>query len=375
MRLVVAGGGTGGHVTPGLATIAALRARGPLEVLWIGTRDGVERRITAEHNIPFRAIQAGKLRRYFSLQNVLDTGRVPIGVLQAAAILARFRPDVVFSTGGYVGVPPAIAAAALRRPVLIHDQTAQFGLANRIAFRFATTVALAYEASRAYLPPTTRRVVVTGNPIRAELLAGDPAAGARHFGFDPALPTIYVTGGARGAHAINAAVAALLPGLLDRCQIVHSCGPNEANGDFAEATARAAGWPASLRSRYAPREFIGPELPDLYALARLVVGRAGAGTVAELAALGKPAILIPLPGTGGDEQTKNARLLADAGGAVLLPERDLTTGRLAATLDRLLDAPEDLARMGAAAHTQAPTDAAGRLADELLRLADRPHRR
>ena len=372
MRLAIAGGGTGGHVTPALATIAVLRARGPLETLWLGTADSVEERLTGEHGIPFRAIQAGKLRRYLSLKNVLDAGRIPLGVLQSAAALRRFRPDVVFSTGGFVGVPPVVAAAALRLPALIHEQTAQFGLANRLSLPFAATVALTYEASRAFLPRTRRRVVVTGNPVRADLRRGDAAEGARLFGLDPARPTIYVTGGARGAHAINATIGALLPGLLDRCQVVHSCGPREANGDFDDLTARAAAWPADLRARYAVREFIGAELPHLYALAAIVVGRAGAGTVAELAALGKPAILTPLPRTGGDEQTKNARLLADAGAAIMIPERELTPASLAATLDRILGAPGDLARMGAAARTQAPADAAEHLADELVRLVRRP---
>ena len=374
MRLAIAGGGTGGHVTPALATIAVLRARGPLETLWLGTADSVEERLTAEQGIPFRAIQAGKLRRYLSLENLLDAGRIPLGVLQSAAALRRFRPDVVFSTGGFVGVPPVVAAAALRLPALIHEQTAQFGLANRLSLPFAATVALTYEASRAFLPRTRRRVVVTGNPVRADLRRGDAAEGARLFGLDPARPTIYATGGARGAHAINATIGALLPGLLDRCQVVHSCGPREANGDFDDLTARAAAWPADLRARYAVREFIGAELPHLYALAAIIVGRAGAGTVAELATLGKPAILIPLPGTGGDEQTKNARLLADAGAAIMVPERDLTPATLAATLDRLLGAPDELARMGAAARTQAPPDAAEHLADELVRLVHRPRK-
>lgn len=372
MRLVIAGGGTGGHVTPALATLAVLRERlppGALDLLWIGTADSVESRVAREQGLPFRAIEAGKLRRYFSLQNVLDMARIPVGTLQAAAALRRFRPDVVFSTAGFVAVPTVVAAGALRRPVLIHEQTAQFGLANRLSLPFASTVALAYEASRAFMPATKRHVVVTGNPVRADLLRGDAAEGARLLGLDPARPTVYVTGGARGAHAINATVAALLPGLLERYQIIHSCGPPEANHDFAELTARAGEWPAALHARYAPREFVGAELPHVYALAALVVGRAGAGTVAELAALGKPSVLIPLPGTGGDEQTKNARLLADAGGAILLPERDLTPEKLAATLDHLLGAPGELARMGAAARTLAPAPAAEALAGELLRLA------
>ncbi|MGN6671991.1 MAG: undecaprenyldiphospho-muramoylpentapeptide beta-N-acetylglucosaminyltransferase [Thermomicrobiales bacterium] len=371
MRLVIAGGGTGGHVGPALATLDVLRERvDPLAILWIGTHSGVERRIAGERGIPFQAIQAGKLRRYFSVENMIDFGRVPVGAAQALVALRRFRPDVVFSTGGFVSVPTVAAARLLRIPSLIHEQTAQFGLANRINLRFATAVALPYEASRAYMPPTHRRVTVTGNPVRADLLRGDAAEGARLLGLTPDLPTIYVTGGALGAQRINTALAALLPNLLTRYQVVHSCGTQGSKPDLADFQALAAALPAAQRARYVVRDFFGAELPHIYALARLVVGRAGAGTVAELAALGKPAILIPLPGTGGDEQTKNARLLADAGGAVLLPEDTLTNDTLLATIDRLLapSAASELARMGAAAHTQAPGNAAERLADELLRL-------
>jgi UDP-N-acetylglucosamine--N-acetylmuramyl-(pentapeptide) pyrophosphoryl-undecaprenol N-acetylglucosamine transferase len=374
MRLIIAGGGTGGHVTPALATLAVLRDRldrQPLDLLWIGTRDGVERRITTEQGIPFRAIQAGKLRRYLSLENLVDFGRIPVGVAQALGQVARFRPDVVFSTGGFVSVPTVTAAGLLRRPVLVHEQTAQFGLANRLNLPFATTIALPYEASRAFVPPTRRRVVVTGNPVRADLFAGDREEGARLLGLDPAVPTLYVTGGARGAQVLNSTLANILPGLLPRYQVIHSRGTQEERPTLADLQASVAHLPAEQRARYAVREFIGAELPHVYALASLVVGRAGAGTVAELAALGKPAILIPLPGTGGDEQTKNARLLADAGGALMLPERDLTPESLVAAIVRLLDpdARDTLARMGEAARTQSPGDAAERLADEVLRLA------
>jgi UDP-N-acetylglucosamine--N-acetylmuramyl-(pentapeptide) pyrophosphoryl-undecaprenol N-acetylglucosamine transferase len=373
MRLVIAGGGTGGHVAPALATLAALRellGDTPLEPLWIGTSDGVERRIATEQGIPFQTIQAGKLRRYLSVENLIDLGRLPVGTAQALAALRRFRPAAVFGTGGFVSVPTITAAGLLRLPTLIHEQTAQFGLANRLCLPFATTVALPYEASRAFMPPTKRRVVVTGNPVRAEILHGDPAEGARLLGLDPGVPTLYATGGARGARAVNTAIAAILPDLLTRYQVVHSRGIQDVAPTLADLQAIVADLPAKSRARYVVRDFIGAELPHVYALTSLVIGRSGAGTVAELAALGMPSILIPLPGTGGDEQTKNARLLADAGGAIEIPETELTPAGLLAAIDRALDPAgrEALARMGVAAATQAPADAAGRLAEEVLRL-------
>ena len=373
MRIAIAGGGTGGHVTPALATIAALReqvAGEPLEFLWIGTAEGVERRIAREQRIPFTTIQAGKLRRYLSLENLVDLGRLPVGVIQAIFALRRFRPDVVFGTGGFVSVPTVTAAGLLRLPTLIHEQTAQFGLANRLNLRFATTVALPYEASRAFVPQTKARIVVTGNPVRAEISQGNRSEGARLLGLDPQLPTIYATGGARGARAINTTIAALLPDLVQRYQVIHSCGTHDVAPTLAELRALGHQLPAGQRERYVAVDFVGAELPHVYALTTLVIGRAGAGTVAELAALGKPAILIPLPGTGGDEQTKNARLLADVGGAIILPESELTPAKLFALITELLDpaSVDRLTQIGVAARTQAPPDAAAELARELLRL-------
>lgn len=368
MRLIIAGGGTGGHVSPGLAVVAELRRQSPLDLLWLGTYDGVERQMVTAAGLPFRAIQAGKLRRYLSVETLFDAPRVPIGVIQAYVALGRFRPSAVLSTGGFVSVPTVIAAAARRIPVVVHEQTAQFGLANRINLRFAKTVALSYEATRAHLPPTTKRVVVTGNPIREDLRHGDRAQGAALLALDPEVPTIYVTGGARGAHRLNDAVAALLPELLAEYQVVHATGPAGANDDYAALHREASNWPRHLARRYAVRAFIGAELPHVYALASLVLARAGAGTVAELANLGKPAILVPLPGTGGDEQTKNAAMLARAGAAEVLPDAELTPTALRAMLDRLLADPERLARMAAAAGTEARPRAAAALAEEIRRL-------
>lgn len=369
MRLAIAGGGTGGHVGPGLATVAALRRQRDVDVLWLGTHEGAERRMVSAAGLPFCAIQAGKLRRYFSLTTLVDAVRIPIGVTQAYIALARFRPEVLLATGGFVSVPTVIAAAIRRIPILIHEQTAHFGLANRINLRFAHVVALPYEASRAYLPTTSKRVVVTGNPVREDLLHGDANTGARLFALDPDLPTLYVTGGARGAHRLNETVAKLLPGLLERYQVVHATGPADANDDHVALLRVSRSWPPRLAERYVVREFIGAELPHVYALAALVVARAGAGTVAELANLGKPAILVPLPGAGGDEQTKNARLLEGAGAAVVLPEANLTPAALMATLSGLLENPVRLKTMGEAARVQARPGAADALAGELVRLA------
>jgi UDP-N-acetylglucosamine--N-acetylmuramyl-(pentapeptide) pyrophosphoryl-undecaprenol N-acetylglucosamine transferase len=375
LRLAVTGGGTGGHVTPALAVVAHLRRRldaagRPLDLLWIGSHDGVERAAVARAGIAYAAIPTGRLRRYLTLATVRDAARLPLGLLAARRHLARFRPHVLFSTGGFVSVPAVVAARLLGIPSLTHEQTVTVGLANRINARFATRVALAYEASRAWLPRRAAPVVVTGNPVRPELLAGRPERALAAFDLRPERPVVYLTGGARGSHALNEAVAGALPDLLTVAQLVHQTGPAEVNGDLPRLEQRAAGLPAELQRRYRPLAFVGPELADLYALAGLIVGRAGAGTIAELAALGKPALLIPLPGAAADEQTRNARLLADAGAAVLLPEADLTPARLTREIGALLADPARLDRMGQTARRFARPDAAERLVELLLELAE-----
>ena len=330
-RLVIAGGGTGGHVLPALAVVDELRRRERLgALLWIGSAGGVEREAAAGAGIPFRAIPTGKLRRYLSARTLVDAARIPLGVGAAWRSLRRFRPDVVFSTGGFVSVP-TVAAAARLAPILTHEQTAILGLATRINARFADVLAVSYDGTTPLASARHRRVVVTGNPVRTSLAAGDAARGLARWGFAADLPLLYVTGGARGASPLNERLAALLPDLLHHCQVLHQTGPASANPDAANLARAREGWPPDLRRRYRVVEFLGDELADVYATASLVLGRAGAGTVAELAFLGKPAILVPLPGAGGDEQTRNARLLADAGAAVHPREGVLACAPVATT--------------------------------------------
>ncbi len=371
VRLVIAGGGTGGHVLPALAVVEELRRRDAVaDLLWIGSTSGIEGELAAANDIPFVTIPTGKLRRYFSIQTAADAVRVPLGVAAARRQIRRFRPDVVFSTGGFVSVPTVVAAKRVA-PVLTHEQTAVLGLANRLNLRFADVLAVSYEQTASAARSRHPHVIVTGNPVRSNLAGGDRARGLARFGFSPDLPLLYVTGGARGASPVNRRVAALLPDLLRTTQVLHQTGPASANADLASLNATRDAWPAELRARYAATEFVRDELPDVYAAASLVLGRAGAGTVAELAFVGLPAVLIPLPGTGGDEQNANARVLANAGGAVVLPQDEATPEHLGQTLQTLLADPERLSTMGNAARTVARPDASGLLADELLALAER----
>jgi UDP-N-acetylglucosamine--N-acetylmuramyl-(pentapeptide) pyrophosphoryl-undecaprenol N-acetylglucosamine transferase len=279
----------------------------------------------------------------------------------------RFRPDVIFSTGGYVCVPTVIAGWLLRVPALTHEQTALVGLANRIAGRFARRVAVSYPQSMRFFP--AGKAVLTGNPIRPSLLEGDATRGAARFGFDPGVSTIYVTGGAQGSHALNMAVEAALPELLGLCQVIHQCGegPDGSGADLKSLQAASAVLPTHLQGRYHVQAFVGDEIADVYALATLVVGRAGAGTVNELANLGKPSILVPLP--GAKEQAANARMLEQEGASVTISQDELTPQTLISAVTGLVSQPEKLAGMSAAARKLSSAGAADKIIAELMRLA------
>lgn len=322
--------------------------------------------------VPYRAIQTGKLRRYLSLQTPLDLlVRLPFGGLQAFRAVRKFRPQVIFSTGGYVCVPTVAAGRVLRVPSLTHEQTALVGLANRIAGRFATKVAVSYPQSASYFKPG--KVIVTGNPVRSAVLWGDPGLAAARYEFQPSLPTLYITGGAQGSHAINMAVHDALLSLLECCQIIHQCGagPDGSGDDLRLLQKLRAELPPHLQVRYRVQAYVGEELGDVYALSSLVVGRAGAGTVNELASLGKPSILVPLPGAAGGEQEANARVLGREGGAVVLLQDSLTSDTLVEKVCGLIGDAPALARMAAGARKLAMPGAADAIVDALLALAGR----
>jgi UDP-N-acetylglucosamine--N-acetylmuramyl-(pentapeptide) pyrophosphoryl-undecaprenol N-acetylglucosamine transferase len=371
VRLVIAGGGTGGHVLPAFAVLGELRQRNALAgVTWIGSSDGHERQAAQDAGIPYVAIPTGKLRRYFSVQNLTDAGRIPLGVVAARRALHRARPQVILSTGGFVSVPTVVAARGLA-PVVTHEQTAIVGLANRINARFADVLAISHAETEQEARRFHRNVALTGNPVRTTLTEGDQARGLAWMGFSDDLPVMYVTGGARGASPLNQRISNKLTQILERWQLLHQTGPATANDDAANLAAQRAALPDHLQRRYKIVEFIRDELPDVYAAADLVVGRAGAGTVAELALAGKPAILIPLPGAGGDEQARNARVLVNAGGAVMLLQEHATPERLLAECQTILGDPDRRQQMSVAARSVAQPDAASKLADIVVALASR----
>jgi len=369
IRLLIAGGGTGGHVLPAVAVVEELRHRGvAFEGLWVGGHKGVERDIARAHGIPFVAIQTGKLRRYLSIQTITDAMRLPLGLVQAWRHVRAFAPDVMYSTGGAASVPTVIAGAR-RVPVLTHEQTAQIGLANKTASRFARTFAVGFEETGKLARHRHGNVVVTGNPVRSSLLHGSTARGFSWTGFTPDHPVLYVTGGALGASPLNHRIEKMLEDLLEHTQILHQVGPASANSDLARLGERRSQLPELLQGRYMLVDFVREELPDVYATTDLVVARAGAGTVSELGYMGLPSVLIPLPGTWGDEQRKNARILGDAGAALVIEQSEATPERLKSEILALVNDRARLSTMSTAAKSTSRPDAASRLVDELLKLA------
>lgn len=377
LRVIVTGGGTGGHTYPALTTIRTLRDRlaaagtAP-DVRWVGVAHGLEARIARHEDIPFTAITTGKLRRSPNLhewgRNIADAFRVPFGIFQAIMIVVRARPEVVFSTGGYVSVPIGIAAWMTGRPLVMHEQILTLGLANRILAHLAERVLLSHESSIDHLPTRARtRAVVTGNPIRPEILTGNRDRGLAAYHLDPRLPLVYVTGGAQGAVQVNDLISDILPGLLQACQVLHQCGDHS----LGRMRQVAAALPAHLRSRYRVVDYVHGDLPDVLSAADIVVARSGAGTVAELTALGKACVFIPLVPTGGDEQWRTARHLADAGACRMLAGPDASANRLYEEIMVLLDHPERRQELASAARQHGLPDAAAAVASAIIDTAGR----
>ncbi|MFE9813062.1 glycosyltransferase [Streptomyces sp. NPDC005227] len=379
-RLIVTGGGTGGHTYPALTAVRTLQARlaaqgTGLDVLWVGKADSLESRVAAAEGIAFTSVATGKIRRsknpikLVSPSNVADMSRVPIGVLQARKAINGFGPDVVLATGGYVAVPVGVAATRLCRvPLVVHEQTVRLGLANRTLAGAATRVALSSDSSVPLLPEGVRAAaVVTGNPVRPEVFTGQAqkAIDALELhGFDRRLPTVYVTGGAQGSQQINSLVRDVLPWLLQSSNVIHQCGPD----NVAELRERSAGLPAASAARYHLTGYVGSELPDVLALADVVIARSGAGTIAELTALGKAAVFVPLATSAGNEQVHNARHLADRGAALALVD-EVTSERLREAVAPLLADPARRVEMAERARSHGRPDAAERLVDVMLSAA------
>ena len=338
MKVVFTGGGSAGHVLPALPVLRALRGQGA-EVAYIGGADSADEAYLAGEDLAYFGIASGKLRRYFSWRNFTDAFAVLRAVWQSYWLLGRLRPDAIFSKGGFVSFPVVLAGWLRRIPVVAHESDFSPGLANRLAMPFLNTLCTSFPMQR---PRRLRGTLVhTGSPVRPELLHGDAERGRTLVDAPAGMPLVLVTGGSLGAESLNTVVRSAAPGLVERCCLVHVCGPGKTD--------------ALALPRYHSFEFVGADWGDLLAAADLVVSRAGANALFELLALAKPSILVPLPRSASrGDQIENAAYAEQAGYSMVIAEEDLDADRLQEAVQRMLDDADEW-RKRLAAFTSPPT--------------------
>lgn len=320
-HIVLTGGGTAGHVTPNIAMLPALKEAG-YQISYIGSYEGIERRLIEELNIPYYGISSGKLRRYFDVKNFTDPFRVLKGFGEAKKLLKQLKPDVVFSKGGFVTVPVVIAAKKCKIPAIIHESDMTPGLANRLCLSSASKICCNFPETVNNLPKN--KALLTGTPIRQELLQGDKEAGRQFCGFTDQKPVLMVIGGSLGAASVNQHIRSILPELLQDFQVIHLCG----KGKTDESLKNTAG--------YIQFEYIKQELADLFALSDIVISRAGANAICEISALRKPNLLIPLSANASrGDQILNARSFERQGYSMVLEEEEITDEKLLSSIRQL----------------------------------------
>ncbi len=338
-KIIMTGGGTAGHVTPNIALMPSLQKKG-YEISYIGSYEGIEKRLIEEQNIPYYGISSGKLRRYFDPKNFSDPFKVLTGYRQSVKLLRKIQPDVVFSKGGFVSVPVVLAAKHCHIPAIIHESDLTPGLANRIAIRYATKVCCNFPETLGYLPKD--KSVLTGSPIRRELLSGSKERAFSLCRFDDrSKPVILIVGGSSGSRAINTAVRNLLPELIKTYNIIHLCGKGNVDSTLNHVVG------------YVQFEYANQELADLFALADLVISRAGANAICELLALRKPNILIPLSAQASrGDQILNANSFRSQGFSYVLEEEELTNTTLLEAICHVTKKRNDYIRSMEQSHSQ-----------------------
>ena len=320
-RAVVTGGGSAGHVVPALPIIEALKAR-DWGITYIGSDSGLEEQLVAPLGVPYVGVRPGKLRRYWSFENVIDAFRVPLSILHAFRVLRRIRPDVVFSKGGFVAFPVVVAAWLRRIPVVAHESDLSPGLANRLTLPFIASLCVNFDTTGV----NARRVVHTGTPVRESLVRGDRDRGLAAAGFSGDRPVLAVFGGSLGAERLNHIVRDALPSLTQTFDVLHVCGAGKVDPAYLETAG------------YEQRDFVGTEWGDMLASADVVVSRSGANSLYELLILRKPNLLVPLPASASrGDQIENAAFAASRGFSMVVAEADLTSALLVDRVTALRD--------------------------------------
>ena len=375
MRILLTGGGTGGHFYPIIAVVRALKKIAEeerfVEMSLVYAADNpYDEHLLKEEGIGFVTVPAGKIRRYFSLLNVSDLFKTAWGILRAIVYVFRQMPDVVFAKGGYASFPVLIAARIFGIPVIIHESDSVPGRVNRWAGSFAKKIAISFPETAKYFSES--KTALTGNPVRTRLLGGNTEEAKSVFGYEN-LPTILVLGGSQGAANINNVVLDILPDILKEIKIIHQSGKN--NFDDISKRVSVVLSQSSFKNRYKHFAFMDEDtLRNAALVSNLIISRSGAGAIYEISAWAKPSILVPIDDSAQDHQRQNAYAYARAGGAVVVEESNLTPHILMGEIRKLLADPSRLERMSQAAKSYSKPDAAESLARQIITLAtEHPH--
>lgn len=322
-RILLTGGGTAGHVTPNMALVPFLKEAG-YDIQYVGSYDGIERKLIEEMGIPYHGISSGKLRRYFDPKNFSDPFKVLKGYGEASRLIKKLKPDIVFSKGGFVTVPVVLAAKRRGVPAIIHESDMTPGLANKICIPCAAKVCCNFPETLSFLPEG--KAVLTGSPIRQELFSGSKEEGLAICGFTPDKPVLLIIGGSLGSVVINNAVRSCLDSLLEQFQVIHICGQNHIDPSLEG------------KKGYKQFEYVKQELTHLFAATDMMISRAGANAICELLALQKPNILIPLSAAASrGDQILNAASFEKQGYSYVMQEEEMTGDSLLKAVQYVYD--------------------------------------
>lgn len=369
MRIVLTGGGTGGHIFPIVSVAKKVRELAPesadLEFLFLGPDGDLEKEAMEKEMIPAKKILSGKLRRYFSASYIPDLIKIPIGIVQSLWQLLVFMPDVVFSKGGYAGVPVVVAAWLYRIPIVIHESDIMPGLANQFAGKLAKKVMVSFPGAANFFSPG--KVEISGNPIREELARGNREEAKKIFGLPEGRKIILVMGGSQGAKVINESILHILPKLAKNFEIIHLTGSSDYESVIQEAG--RAGLKVG-HNGYHPYPFLREEMAQALAVADLVVSRAGANAISEIAANGKPAIIIPIKSSANNHQELNAYALSESGAAIVLEQDNLGENIFFEKIEEVMNSGELQFELSERIKKFYNADAAEKIASEIIKLAN-----
>lgn len=366
MKIVFTGGGSAGHIFPLIAICREMNKNHPLsgfEFYYLGPKDKFAREFLIQEGIQVKNVMSGKMRRYFSLYNLIDIFKIPFGILQAFYQLFVLSPDIIFSKGGYGSVPTVIAAWILRIPIFLHESDIVPGVANRIVSKFAIEIFISFSISETEYFPAEKMLSV-GNPLRDKLLFGSKEKAEEIFKLTGEKPVILILGGSQGAQAINDKILAVLPQMIEYFEVIHQTG----RGNFEQVKKESqVVLQTDIRKYYHPIDLMGDDyLSHAYQAANLIVSRAGSGSIFEIAALGKPSILVPLPNSAQDHQIRNAYAYSQKGAAMVIEESNFKPSFILERIKYLFDRPERMEEMAQKAKEFSRPNAAKIIAEYLV---------